>query len=489
MAIVHLAMFEAANLLDPRYATYTAPGGAQGLRDQILQSLAGATPTKDSASLATAISEAAYGTLTRLYPRKTSLLDVSKVQIALLIATQERARNASEAQVRIDAGTKAGEAAAKVVWDARANDGSDKADPTAQCGERYPGQPKDTIIPDPLCKEGYFPKTVEQPKSPFDWTIDPVSRTPLKLGSTWGQVKPFVIDQDVFVTKDGIASAPGKVIPLPKSTDARVVEALNEGAYGPRIRDPHGSGTKIHSKYGVRRYGADSPPANGGRTAEQTQWAQFWGYDATALLCAPPRLYNMVATSIYLDRLRGASADPHAAVRAARYLALINIALADAGIAAWDAKFKYAIARPVTFLRDHLPAASGDANWTPLGQVASNGLVPNTTPPFPAYPSGHATFGAAIFQMIGKILDIKASTRESKFDFVSDEYNGHTIGRDGQPRKFVRAHFRSLDAAKWENAESRIWLGVHWQQDADDGVALGDAIADAIYMKTLKPLR
>ena len=58
--------------------------------------------------------------------------------------------------------------------------------------------------------------------------------------------------------------------------------------------------------------------------------------------------------------------------------------------------------RPITGIR----AAAGDGNndtvedfsWTPLGAQASNKIGPNFTPPFPAYSSGHATFGAAMFQ-------------------------------------------------------------------------------------------
>ena len=71
---------------------------------------------------------------------------------------------------------------------------------------------------------------------------------------------------------------------------------------------------------------------------------------------------------------------------------------------------------------------------------------------------------------------------------MSDEYNGHTYGSDGELRKAVKASFASLDGAEWENAESRVWLGVHWQRDADDGVALGDNIADAVYARMLAPL-
>src|SRR6476469_10461310 len=67
----------------------------------------------------------------------------------------------------------------------------------------------------------------------------------------------------------------------------------------------------------------------------------------------------------------------------ARLFALLNIALADAGIVSWDAKYFYNFCRPVSAIRnaanDRNPATIADANWTPL-------LV---TPLFPSYKSGH----------------------------------------------------------------------------------------------------
>lgn len=65
------------------------------------------------------------------------------------------------------------------------------------------------------------------------------------------------------------------------------------------------------------------------------------------------------------------------------------------------------------------------------------------------------------------------------FSFVSDELNGksrdlyqpHDPGRpiEDQPglvRTYVKRNFASLWSAIWENAFSRIWLGVHWRFDA-----------------------
>src|SRR5438552_10507360 len=101
-------------------------------------------------------------------------------------------------------------------------------------------------------------------------------------------------------------------------------------------------------------------------------------------------------------------------IELARLLALVNVAMADAGIAIWDSKYYYNVWRPITGIRESEtgtgPTGAGDANpdtigdptWSPLGAPASNLQGPNFTPPFPAYPSGHAGFGGAFFQTLRK---------------------------------------------------------------------------------------
>jgi hypothetical protein len=83
----------------------------------------------------------------------------------------------------------------------------------------------------------------------------------------------------------------------------------------------------------------------------------------------------------------------------ARLLALVHTAMADAGIACWESKYAYKFWRPVGGIReadtDGNPNTIVDPDFSPLGAPASN-INPgvNFTPPFPAYASGHATFGA-----------------------------------------------------------------------------------------------
>ena len=140
------------------------------------------------------------------------------------------------------------------------------------------------------------------------------------------------------------------------------------------------------------------------RTTEQTEIGIYWAYDGTPSLCAPPRLYNQIAMQI-ADQWRSD------VVELARLLALVNIAMADAGIAIWESKYHYEFWRPVTGIReadagtgpsggDGNPATIGDPTSCRSARRRATCTGPNFTPPFPAYPSGHAGFGGALFQIL-----------------------------------------------------------------------------------------
>jgi len=225
----------------------------------------------------------------------------------------------------------------------------------------------------------------------------------------------------------------------------------------------------------VKRLGGDGVVTRTRRTADQTHAGIYWAYDGTPSLCAPPRLYNQLTLTI-AERMGTTSI-----LETARLLALVNTAMADAGIAIWESKFFYDFWRPIGGVRE----ADGDGNaWTaadptfsPLGAPASNLTGPNFTPPFPSYPSGHAGFGGAIFQVLRRFY----RTDAIRFTFVSDEYNGTTVGNDGAVRPLKPRTFRSLSQAEEENGQSRIYLGIHWAFDKTQGIAQGRQVADWVF--------
>ena len=181
----------------------------------------------------------------------------------------------------------------------------------------------------------------------------------------------------------------------------------------------------------------------------------------------------------------------------ARLLALINVAMADAGMACWDSKYYYDFWRPIAGIRESDPgtgpshlgdgnaATIGDPIFMPLGAPASNLEGPNFTPPFPAYPSGHATFGGALFQVLRRFY----GTDNIPFTFVSDEFNGVTRGNDGIVRPFLPRSFSSLSQAEEENGQSRIYLGIHWSFDKTEGIAMGRKVGNYVFDTAFLPRR
>jgi hypothetical protein len=217
------------------------------------------------------------------------------------------------------------------------------------------------------------------------------------------------------------------------------------------------------------------------RTPEQTEIALFWMYDGRPGLGKPARLYNQIARVL-------AEQENNTVEQNARLFALVNIAMADGGLTCWSRKYTDSMWRPIVGIRNAAatgnPATVGVPNWTPLGAQASNprpGEV-NFTPNFSAYTSGHATFGAAMF----RILERFYGRDDIHFTFISDEFNGITRGTDGQVRPIVARSFDSFSQAAFENGQSRIYLGIHWAFDRDDGIACGKAVADYVFDNILR---
>jgi vanadium chloroperoxidase len=242
------------------------------------------------------------------------------------------------------------------------------------------------------------------------------------------------------------------------------------------------------------------------RTANETLIGIYWGYDGAAELGTPPRLYNQIVRTVAIGR--GNTVDQNA-----RLFALVNAAMGDAGVLAWDQKYIHDLWRPVLGIREddsslgstgtgnHVLSEDADPAWLPLGAPKSNSKTQekNFTPPFPAYPSGHATFGAAALHITRLFYGISSRCNDTLFDgltFVSDEFNGMTQDNKGAIRP---KHVRDFPGGLWqmivENGLSRVYLGVHWVFDAfaaDEmgnpdlhqnigGIPLGLTIAEDIF--------
>jgi hypothetical protein len=65
--------------------------------------------------------------------------------------------------------------------------------------------------------------------------------------------------------------------------------------------------------------------------------------------------------------------------------------------------------------------------------------------------------------------------------------HGRTTDSQGNHRNTVIRRFSSFAQAARENADSRIYLGIHWSFDADECIAAGNDVADYAFDYLLRP--
>jgi len=183
-------------------------------------------------------------------------------------------------------------------------------------------------------------------------------------------------------------------------------------------------------------------------TPEQKAIARFWS-DDPMLSPTPPGHW----ISIALQALDHEDADLDRNVEA---LALLGVALADGFVGCWDAKYRYDLVRPITYIRRLI-----DKKWEAL-------LI---TPPFPEYPSGHSTQSGAAAVVLTQLFG-------ENFAFED-----HTPEADGlMPRKFPSFH-----AAAEEAGISRLYGGIHYRAAIVEGLRQGQCIgAHVNALKTRK---
>ncbi len=196
------------------------------------------------------------------------------------------------------------------------------------------------------------------------------------------------------------------------------------------------------------------------RTTQQTEIAKFWadgGGTAT-----PPGHWNRIATDALLTM-------DQSLVKNARVYALLNLALADAGIVSWDAKYHFDLWRPIDAIRE----ADTDGNaltqrvpgWTPL----------LTTPSFPTYTSGHSTFSGAAATVLSALLGDNLA-----FTTRADPGSAGAWPPADDISQLKTRTFENFWAAAEEAGMSRIYGGIHFSFDNEAGLNSGSQVGDLV---------
>ena len=251
----------------------------------------------------------------------------------------------------------------------------------------------------------------------MDGSTAVVSYTPSGLPGRWAPTPPGLVpaalpqwaDVDPWLMQSGDQFRPG---PPPGLTSEAYTAAFKE----------------------VMSLGAANSTT---RTVDQTASAIFWA--------------GAAGTGPWIQAgIDGAQAKGLSTIENARLFGLLSVAIADASIATWDAKYTYDYWRPVTAIRladlDGNTATISDPSWTPL-------IV---TPPHPSYMSAHATVAGTASTILSAFLG-----DASPFCLTAGANSRCWTG---------------YDAAALDAANSRLWGGIHWSFDNVTGLNVGQSL-------------
>jgi membrane-associated phospholipid phosphatase len=189
-------------------------------------------------------------------------------------------------------------------------------------------------------------------------------------------------------------------------------------------------------------YSTTTPQTN------ENRWiAEFWSDDVLGFTFSPSARWIAILHQV----MEIEKSNLEIAVLGA---AKVGLALNDAAVACWNSKYLYNTERPVSYIQKMI-----NPTWNVM-DLTTNRFLPST-PPFPAYPSGHSTFGAAAAEALVSIFG-------SNYKLTDRCHEGRTDFVGSAPRSY-----ESFYDMATENAYSRIPLGVHLRQDCEEGLRLG----------------
>jgi hypothetical protein len=221
----------------------------------------------------------------------------------------------------------------------------------------------------------------------------------------WGQVRPFVM-------------ASSNACEIPQHT---LFDADTSSAFGRMAREVYNTVNN--------------------RTVDQSD-IRLWWSDATGTQTPAG---HWIALLKYVIRSKNFKLD-----KAAELYALTSITMSDAFISCWDAKYKYNLLRPETYIRAYI-----QPGWV-TGQS-------DITPPFPEYPSGHSVCSGAAAKVLTSFLGTMAFT---------DSINVN-LG-------YAARSYPSFDSAAHEAGLSRLYGGIHYRDAIETGLTQGEMVGQRV---------
>jgi hypothetical protein len=172
---------------------------------------------------------------------------------------------------------------------------------------------------------------------------------------------------------------------------------------------------------------------------------------------AAPAVWNIVTTQIV--------ADEHASLsETARVFALVNMAMSDGGVAVFDTKYHYVFWRPETAIHfadvDGNPRTDADPSFVPF----------ITTPCFPSYPSAHGTLSNAAREVLDRLYGDRHR---------SITVSSATLG--------ITLSYQTLRAITDDIADARVYGGIHFRFDQDEGAEQGRQVGEYVYRHYIRP--
>ncbi len=181
-------------------------------------------------------------------------------------------------------------------------------------------------------------------------------------------------------------------------------------------------------------------------TNNEKEIAGWWGDDPSETFSPPGHSYNLMTISVKKSNC--------SLMTAAEGYAKVGMAVGDAFIKCWKSKYYNFNERPSTFIKQNI-----NPNWEPFWPE----------PPFPAFPSGHATQAAAAATVMTSVFG-------NNFSFTD---NSHT-NRIVQGITYKSRNFSNFWAFADECAHSRLLGGIHTRQDNEAGLTIGKLIGNNI---------